>query len=240
MDYANYGLLIHTYHIDTHGCIFQSIALSFLPKFSPFSTQKKYPTKSVLVLSIFHGVIMATFLNRTGADGTRKIKVLARVWLNGKQVNKIKTFSEKNGTDYEQEAKKWAEQTEQAMKAEKAKLLYQSTKIFAPLQTTMDLKLIVEDQQGMSVGDYLSSLKKAIEPLTAHFGEISLEGISAINTNSVWKYIMCRYEEKASQCAIETELQLLRNLNFKFNPEQKSDIVSLELQAAQADGANFN
>ena len=182
---------------------------------------------------------MATFLNRTDADGTRKVKVLARVWLNGKQINKIKTFSERDGSDYEQQAKKWAEQTEQAMKAEKAKLLYHSTAGSVPDQTTAELKLIVSEQQGISLADYFFSLTEAIGHLSTHFGEVSLRGITAINTNTVWKYIMCRHEEKANQQAIETELQLLRSLISQLNPEQKSDIVSLAFQAAQADGADF-
>ncbi|UYM15977.1 hypothetical protein [Endozoicomonas euniceicola] len=137
---------------------------------------------------------MATFLNRTGSDGVRKIKVLARVWLNGKQLNKIKTFSERDGSDYERQAKKWAEQTEQAMKAEKAKLLYQSLAGSVSDQATPTLKLIVSEQQGVSLGDYLFSFKEALEHLNTHFGEVSLKGITAINTNAVWKYIMCLHE----------------------------------------------
>lgn len=129
---------------------------------------------------------MATFLNRTGADGTRKVKVLARVWLNGKQINKIKTFSEKDGSDYEQQAKTWAEQTEQAMKVEKAKLLYHSTAGSVPDQAATDLKLVVSEQQGISLADYFFSLTEAIENLNTHFGEVPLRGITAINTNTVW------------------------------------------------------
>lgn len=71
------------------------------------------------------------------------------------------------------------------------------------------------------------------------FGHIELGKSVQINTNQVWKYIMNRYEAKASQQQMDTELQLLRELISQLNPNQKTDIVSLALQAAQADGTEF-
>ena len=50
---------------------------------------------------------------------------------------------------------------------------------------------------------------------------------------------MSRYEAKASKQQIDSELQLLRDLILQLNPSQKTDIVGLALQAAQADGADF-
>ncbi|MGI9275183.1 MAG: hypothetical protein ACR2PT_10115 [Endozoicomonas sp.] len=182
---------------------------------------------------------MATFLNRTGTDGTQKIKVLARVWLNGKQINKIKTFSENEYDDFEQEARKWAEQTENALKTEKAKLLYQATMGAASQQGCTDLKLKVTHLQGRTLGDYFSLLGEAIKQLHTHFSHIELRKTRQINTNQVWKYIMARYEAKASRLQIDTELQLLRELVSQLNPEQEGDIVSLAYQAALADGADF-
>ncbi|MGI9280019.1 MAG: hypothetical protein ACR2PX_10380 [Endozoicomonas sp.] len=182
---------------------------------------------------------MATFQNRTGADGTRRVKAIARVWLNGKQVNKIKTFSEKDGDDYEQEARGWAEQVENNLKAEKARLLYQSTAGASALEQGTELKLNITPLQGKTLGDYLIQLKEATEQLYSQFGHIELGKSVQINTNQVWKYIMSRYEVKASKQQIESELQLLRDLILQLNPSQKTDIVGLALQAAQADGADF-
>ena len=182
---------------------------------------------------------MATFQNKTGADGTQRIKAIARVWLNGKQVNKIKTFSEKDSDDYEQEARGWAEQVENNLKAEKARLLYQSTAGALALEQGTELKLNITPLQGKTMGDYLIQLKEATEQLYSQFGHIELGRAVQINTNQVWKYIMNRYESQASQQQLDTELQLLRDLTLKLNPNQKTDIVSLAFQAAQADGAEF-
>ena len=183
---------------------------------------------------------MATFQHRTGANGTRRVKAIARVWLNGKQVNKVKTFSEKDSNDYEQEARCWAEKTENTLKAEKAKLLYQSTAGVSAQQECEDLKLKITPLQGNTVGDYLVQFKDATEQLNTQFGHIELGKSSVkISTNQVWTYIMHRHEAKASKQQINTELQLLRDLISQLNPNQNTDIVSLALQAAQADGASF-
>ena len=50
----------------------------------------------------------ATYIERTGADGLIRVKAVARVWVNGKQVNRVKTFYHKDGKDYKERAEAWA------------------------------------------------------------------------------------------------------------------------------------
>ena len=47
---------------------------------------------------------MPTYIESTGADGSARVKALARVWVNGKQVNRVKTFYHKDGRDYKERA----------------------------------------------------------------------------------------------------------------------------------------
>ena len=72
---------------------------------------------------------MPTYIERTGADGLIRVKALARVWVNGKQVNRVKTFHRKDGRDYKERAEAWASKTESELKAKKAKLVYEKSLI---------------------------------------------------------------------------------------------------------------
>ena len=177
---------------------------------------------------------MATFQTRTTRDGKEKIKAIARIRMNGKQINRTRTFENWS------EAKSWAADTESLLKAEKVREIYGILADPNSLESHIpNVKVEMPEQQsaGMTLGEVINQHLQLLTPIQRHLSNVRL---AFINTSTLISYFMARSQERASRTEIEAESVLLRELVSQQEAGSKrGNIVSLAFEAACADGAEF-
>ena len=177
---------------------------------------------------------MATFQTRTTKGGKDKIKAIARIRMNGKQINRTRTF------ENWPEARRWAADTESLLKAEKVREIYGILADPNSLENHIpNVKVELPEQQsaGMTLGEVISQHQQLLSPILRHLSDVRL---AFINTSTLIGYFMARSQEQASRAEIEAESALLRELISQQEAGSKrGNIVSLAFEAACADGANF-
>ena len=179
---------------------------------------------------------MPTYIERTGADGLVRVKALARVWVNGKQVNRVKTFYRKDGRDYKERAEAWASKMESELKAKKARLVYEKSLVTEFSEEDILWMKNLDGGDDKTISDMFMHSIAMMNNIMRFMGEAQL---NRVNVSTIMTFILGRHGEAASKKQIEAELQLLKSLISQHCPDQKADIIGIAYQAAQADGAVF-
>ena len=179
-------------------------------------------------------IIMATFQTRQTRGGKKKIKAIARIRLNGKQINRTRTFEDWS------EAKSWAADTESLLKAEKVREIYgilpdpNSLEDHVP---NVKVEMPEQPSAGTTLGEVISQHLQLLTPIQRHLSDVRL---AFINTSTLIGYFMARSQERASRNDIEAESVVLRELvSQQETGSKRANIVSLAFEAACADGAEF-
>lgn len=180
---------------------------------------------------------MPTYIENTGTDGSARVKALARVWVNGRQINRVKTFYRKDGRDYKERAKAWADQIESELKAKKARLVYEKSLVTEFSEDDIAWMKNLEGGDDKTISDMFMYSIAMMNNIMRFMGEAKL---NRVNVSNIMTFILGRHGEGASKKQIEAELQLLKYLIAQHCPDQKADIVDIAYQAAQADGADFS
>ena len=174
---------------------------------------------------------MATYQERKNKNGATKIKAICRIWLDGKQINRTKSF------DTREEAERWATETEAQMQSDKVRKVYGSPSMVGSQIPTFKPSL-EEGGSNVTVLDMVEGTAKALEKIQKHLGKTEL---SFINTSCLINYFIMRSRERATVIEIENEKLILRDIVSQFSGSgtNRANIVALAFQAAQADGAVF-
>lgn len=165
---------------------------------------------------------MATYVERTNASGSKKIKAIARCWVKGKQVNKTKSF---NIEDRDQ-AIHWAESMEEKMKHSKIGLAQREL----GRKSGDDVKPF-----GKIIDQRVIALQRMRKALSIHVTPATL------NTHALIGYFRRRSEQSVTLEEIAEEKKALKSLIVEFcgGESRRGNIVEVAFEAALCEGAFF-
>lgn len=163
---------------------------------------------------------MATFVDVKQADGYIKTKAVCRVWRDGKQVAKCKTFKTRI------EAEEWAEEIEREMKGEVIEEQIKSVKpkkrkhLFEEIQTIGELQDVYHQAQ-------------------AHISQLAKEPLILISVNTFTRYFEDRIKNGADRVMVDLEADLLfsmlRHLD-QLTGRRDSNLVQMAITALRTRG----
>ena len=163
---------------------------------------------------------MATFVDVPGANGQIKTKAICRVWHDGKQVAKCKTFKNKD------EAEKWALNMEKSMKKSLLIEKINQNEIELPIQKVETLGDVMDLYFQSSA--YLTSLLDV--------------PVALLGVNKLVKHFEDRLRARATSEDIHREaelLSLLLRFSDRKNDRKDSNLVAMALTAVHMKSENL-
>lgn len=163
---------------------------------------------------------MATFVDVKQANGYVKTKAVCRVWKDGKQISKSKTFWVRS------EAEEWAEDIEQSMKS-------------GVLEDRLK-KLKAKEKKHLFEGaQTIGELQDVYHQALAHIGRLAKEPLILISVNTFTKYFEKRIDNGADQESLDLEADLLffmfRHLD-QLTGRRDANLVQMAITALRARG----
>lgn len=165
---------------------------------------------------------MATFVEVVQASGAIKIKAICRVWREGKQVSKSKTFTTM------EEAELWAGDVEQSMQVEIAREKLE--KVSEPVSEFKPF------DRCETIGDLIKNFAVSLKNLQA----MSNESFLLLRSEDFENYFERRIKkEGASEAEIEVEIDLIYSM-FRFRDQatgnRETNLVQMALTALRTRG----
>lgn len=163
---------------------------------------------------------MATFVDVPTASGEVKTKAVCRIWRDGKQVNKCKTFLSRS------DAEAWAVDIERAMKEKLAEEQLEALRPADRNQNPEDLE---------TLGDVNRVFAMALTRLNS----MDSESFLLVSVNTLVRYFEKRIKAGASEAEVGLEADLLYSM-FRYRDQvtgkREANLVQMALTALRTRG----
>ncbi|WP_422459107.1 hypothetical protein [Endozoicomonas sp. ALB115] len=168
---------------------------------------------------------MATFVDIVQADGSIKIKAVCRIWKEGKQVSKSKTFKTRP------EAEAWAGKIELLMKRENTK------RTLHGIVQRLDQRFESYDDECSlrTIGEFVGVFKTALD----HFKPLEDTTFLMLRSDTIEAFFEKRVEEGASSKELLFEAELLFSI-FRYRDgkdnKRSANLVQMAITALRTRG----